>query len=208
MAVDVAPAAHRHPSVRRQTTQTPQRHVRRGLTAALREVVRRRLGSIGGFWHAFVELDIERGVVRGFDVMVGAGNDRNAFSRRCMDSPRRVIDEQHRTVDHDEFGPCRCHMGFGQRRGDVGGVERGCSASWRGRSGNPWTVWRDEPKLRDQALANRSRIRRRSEIRSTTCAAGDNLVLCRRRAPPKRHESADARHQRPGPSARDRAPIA
>ena len=119
------------------------------------------LGSIGGFWHAFVELDIERGVVRGFDVMVGAGNDRNAFSRRCVDSPRRVIDEQHRAVDHDEFGPCRCHMGFGQRRGDVGGVERGCSASWRGRSGNPWTVWRDEPKLRDQALANRSRIRRR-----------------------------------------------
>ncbi len=161
MAVDVAPAAHRHPSVRRQTTQTPQSHDRRGLTAALREVVRRRLGSIGGFWHAFVELDIERGVVRGFDVMAGAGNDRNAFSRRCVDSPRRVIDEQHRAVDHDEFGPCRCHMGLGQRRGDVGGVERGCSASWRGRGGNPWTVWRDEPKLRDQALANRSPIRRR-----------------------------------------------
>ena len=93
--------------------------------------------------------------------MVGAGNDRNAFSRRCMDSPRRVIDEQHRAVDHDEFGPCRCHMGLGQRRGDVGGVERGCSASWRGGSGNPWTVWRDEPKLRDQTLANRSHIRKR-----------------------------------------------
>ena len=101
--------------------------------------------------------------MRGFDVMVDAGNDRNAFARRCMDSPRRVIDEQHRAVDHDEFGPCRCHMGLGQRRGDVGGVERGCSASRRGRSGNPWTVWRDEPKLRDQALANRSHIRRRGD---------------------------------------------
>ena len=109
--------------------------------------------------------------MRGFDVMAGAGNDRNAFSRRCVDSPQRVIDEQHRAVEHDEFGPCRCHMGLGQRRGDVGGVERGCSASWRGRSGNPWTVWRDEPKLRDQALANRSRIRRRDTGCRRTAAA-------------------------------------
>lgn len=66
--------------------------------------------SIAGLWRAFVELHIERGVVRWVDVMADAGNDRNAFSRRCADSPRRVVDEQHRAVEHDEFGPRRCHM--------------------------------------------------------------------------------------------------
>ena len=53
------------------------------------------LGSIRGFRISFVELDVERGVGRRFDVMADAGNDRYAFARRCADSPRPLIDEQH-----------------------------------------------------------------------------------------------------------------
>ena len=107
----------------------------------------------------------------------------DAFSRRCMDSPRRVIDEQHRAVDHDEFGPCSMSHGTWSAPG----------GRWRRRtwvfgdsgvasSGNPWTVWRDEPKLRDQTLANRSHIRKRDTgCRRTAagqiCRAGELAVM-------------------------------
>lgn len=65
------------------------------LTASLRELAQLRLGSIKGFRISFVELDVERGVECRFDVMADAGNDRYAFARRCADSPRPLIDEQH-----------------------------------------------------------------------------------------------------------------
>jgi len=110
------------------------------------------LGSIRGFRISFVELDVERGAGRRFDVMADAGNDRHAFARRCADSPRPLIDEQHRAAEHDKLGPCRGHMGTGQRRGNIGGVETGCAASRRGPIGNPWTVRRDEPRLRGRPL--------------------------------------------------------
>lgn len=117
------------------------------------------LGSLGlfeGFRHSFVELDVERGVGRRLDVVVDARNNRYAFARRCADSPLRVIDEQYGAVEHDELGPCRRHVGFRQRRGNIDGVESGCAASRCGSSGDPWTVRRDVPRLRGRALATRS----------------------------------------------------